>query len=437
MLRPSSQLISIRLTGTISPEPSHRTLRITLVRITIVPHVNATVLQRATTSDGDVVDVRIAGGTIDCVAARITPGRGDTVVDLAGHLLLASAVEPHAHLDKAFLAERIENPTGDLMGAIQAMQASRHLLDVPDIIERAERAARLMASNGYGAVRTHADTTEEHGLRSIEALLEVKGRVAGVIEMQIVALCGWPVTGAAGAANRTLLREALEAGADLVGGCPHLEGEASQAATDFYLELAAEFGVPVDLHTDETLDPSACGLSELARAVLAGFPHPATASHCVSLGQLPPSEQRAVADLVAEAGVNVIALPHTNLFLQGRGTSPMPRGLTAVATLRAAGVNVAAGADNLQDPFNPVGRACPFETAGLMIMSAHDLPSVAWSAVTEASRRTLGLPDHCIAEGLPADLVAVRANTLREAIATGPMPRRVWKRGVPVPETEH
>jgi cytosine deaminase len=171
--------------------------------------------------------------------------------------------------------------------------------------------------------------------------------------------------------------------------------------------------------------------------VLAGFPHAATASHCVSLGQLPLDQQRAVAELVAEAGVNVIALPHTNLFLQGRGTAPMPRGLTGVATLRAAGVNVAAGADNLQDPFNPVGRACPFETAGLMIMSVHDLPAVAWSAVTDASRRTLGLPPVTITAGAPADLLAVRADTVREAIATGPPGRRVWKRGIRIDEIQH
>lgn len=385
---------------------------------------------------GEIVDVRIAGETIDAVASTITPQPGDVVVDLEGHLLLASAVEPHAHLDKAFLAERIENPTGDLMGAILAMQANRHLLDVPDIIERAERAARLMAGNGFGAVRTHADTTPEHGLRSIEALLEVRKRVADVIDVQIVALCGWPVTGVAGAANRALLREALETGADLVGGCPHLEGAASQSATDFFLGLASEFALPVDLHTDETLDPAACGLSELSRGVLTGFPHPATASHCVSLGQLPVDEQRAVAELVAEAGVNVIALPHTNLFLQGRGTAPMPRGLTAVAALRAAGVNVAAGADNLQDPFNPVGRACPFETAGLMIMSVHDLPAVAWSAVTDAPRRALGLAPGAVTAGAPADLLAVRAATVREAIANGPAARRVWKRGVPIDEIE-
>ncbi len=398
--------------------------------------MSATVLQRATIVGGDVVDVRIDGQTIESVAPTITAQPGDTIVDLADHLLLATAVEPHSHLDKAFLAERIENPTGDLMGAILAMEANRHLLDVPDIIERAERAARLMATNGFAAVRTHADTTQEHGLRSIEALLEVKRRVSDVIDVQVVSLCGWPMSGAAGATNRALLRDALEAGADLVGGCPHLEGEASRWATDFFLELAVEFGVPIDLHTDETLDRTAGGLSELAEGVLAGFPHAATASHCVSLGQLPLDEQRAVAELVAEAGVNVIALPQTNLFLQGRGTAPMPRGLTGVAALRAAGVNVAAGADNLQDPFNPVGRACPFETAGLMIMSAHDLPAVAWSTVTDAARTALGLPAVAVAAGAPADLMAVRAATVREAIANGPAARQIWRRGVRIDEPD-
>src|SRR5690606_34419752 len=163
--------------------------------------------------------------------------------------------------------------------------------------------------------------------------------------------------------------DALDAGADIVGGCPHLEhdgGGGIEAATDVCLQIATDVGKPVDLHTDETLDPTANGLDVLARRVLAGFDLGATASHCVSLGQQPAEQQQATAERVAAAGIGVVALPQTNLFLQGRGRSPMPRGLTAVDVLRRAGVTVAAGADNVQDPFNPVGRACPFETAGLM-----------------------------------------------------------------------
>ena len=320
-------------------------------------------------------DVLIVDGVIAEIGADLPSATAD-VVDLEGYLLLPAAVEPHAHLDKAFLAERIENPSGDLMGAITAMRSSRHLLDVDETIERAERAARIMAANGFRAVRSHADTTMEHGLRSIEALTEVRSRVADVIDLEIVALCGWPVVGPNAADQRALLRDALDAGADLVGGCPHLEGDGRSAeATEFFLQTASDRGVGIDLHTDETLDADVLGLVDLATMVLDGFEHPVTASHCVSLGMQEPLRQQEIAELVAQAGIDVVALPHTNLFLQGRNWAPMPRGLTAVAALRSAGVNVAAGADNLQDPFNPLGRACPFETAGLMVMTCHLSPS--------------------------------------------------------------
>ena len=401
--------------------------------------MSSTLLRQATIVHSAVTeqpaDVLIVDGVISKIATSIaTPDFDTDVVDLDGYVLSPAAVEPHAHLDKAFLAEAIANPTGDLMGAITAMQSSRHLLTVDTIVERAERAARLMAANGFRFVRTHADLTVEHGLRSIEALTEVKRRVADVIDVEIVALTGWPVVGRAAAAQRALLLEAMAAGADLVGGCPHLEDADDIAtATEYFLEVATDHGVGVDLHTDETLDPEVLGLTHLAEMVLAGFEHPVTASHCVSLGVQTADRQREIAQRVAEARISVVALPHTNLFLQGRGRAPMPRGLTAVAALRAAGVNVAAGADNLQDPFNPVGRACPFETAGLMIMTSHLLPLDAWSTVTTDAAAATGAPSVELAPGSPGDLVAVRAATVREAIAFGPNDRMVWRRGHTVP----
>lgn len=397
----------------------------------------STLLQQVTIVHAAVTDeprdVLIVDGVIAEVAPSISTAADETL-DLAGYLLSPSAVEPHAHLDKAFLAEQVPNAAGDLMGAIVAMEANRHLLDVEHIVERAERAARLMASNGYRFVRTHADLTTDHGLRSVEALDEVRRRVADLIDVEIVALCDWPVVGPAGADQRALLHDALDAGADLVGGCPHLEdGGDTRGATEVFLQIATEHGVGVDLHTDETLDPDVLGLVDLAELVLAGFEHPVTASHCVSLGMQDSRRQAEIAELVAAAGISVIALPHTNLFLQGRGHAPMPRGLTAVAALRSAGVNVAAGADNLQDPFNPVGRACPFETAGLMVMTAHLLPHEAWATVTDNAARIMQLESVSIVPGDRADLVAVRAATVREAIAFGPNDRMVWHRGRTVP----
>lgn len=407
------------------------------------------ILTSATALDGTTVDVLIGEtGAIEAIGPDLAPPEplaGDAPgaidrVDLSGHVLLPAATEPHAHLDKAFLAEVVENPTGDLIGAIDAMRANRHRLTLEETIERGERAARLMATNGYTAVRTHADTTVEQGLTSIEALVEIRDRVADVIDVEIVALCGWPVTGTPGADQRALLRAALAGGADLVGGCPHLEtfdGDGSIAsATEVLLEIATDFDRPVDLHTDETLDPDADGLARLAAQVAAGFTLPVTASHCVSLGQQSVADQRRTAEAVAAAGISVIALPHTNLFLQGRGCSPMPRALTAVQELRDAGANVAAGADNLQDPFNPLGRACPFETAGLMVLAAHLRPSDAWAMVSTNSARALdrtaAAPDaggHGLRPGAPADLVAVPAANIREAIAMSPRDRLVWRTG--------
>ncbi len=378
-----------------------------------------------------LTDVLIVDGVIAALGpgARTAAGPATSTVDLDGWLVLPAAVEPHAHLDKAFLAERIPNPTGDLMGAIHAMAEHRSATTI-DIAERAERAARLMAANGYVAVRTHVDVTVENGLRSVEALVEVRDLLRDLITIEIVALCGWPVVGPDGADQRALLVDAMAAGADLVGGCPHLDDGGTREPTEVLLAIAADLGVGVDLHTDETLDPTVDGLSELCRAVLDGFPHPVTASHCVSLGQRPEADQREVAELAAAAGVNVVTLPHTNLFLQGRDRVPMPRALTAVDALRQAGVNVAAGADNLQDPFNPVGRACPFETAGLMIMAAHLLPHDAWHSVSAAPAHALGFPSAGLSVGAPADLLAVEATTLREAIAFGPAGRLRWRAGV-------
>jgi len=338
-------------------------------------------------------------------------------------LILPAAVEPHAHLDKAFLADVVTNETGDLVGAIEAMSAARARLNLAETTERAERAARQLAANGYRAVRSHADVTVDGGLTSVEALVEVRRRVAGLIDVQIVALAGHPVCGDEGADQRALLRDALGAGADLVGGCPHLEPSATAPATDVLMQIATEFGCGVDLHTDETLDPAADGLSDLAQFVLrTGFEAPVTASHCVSLGMRDESEQRRIAELVCSARIGVVALPATNLYLQGRGhQAAMPRGLTAVRALRDAGVTVAAGADNVQDPFNPLGRLCPFETAGLMILTAHLLPDDAWQTVSTAAAAVVGV------ELGVDDVIEVAASSVREAIALGG-PDRVVRR---------
>ncbi len=343
-----------------------------------------------------------------------------------GYVALPAFAEPHAHLDKAFLAERVPNPSGDLLGAIEAMHAARGSITLADTVERAERAARLMLANGTTAIRTHVDIVAGNGLTPVEALVEVRARLAGLVEIQIVALTGRPSLGPEGDEVRGLLADALAAGADFVGGCPHLEPDVG-AANEQFLAIAADHGVGVDLHTDETLNRNARGLADLAeRVIRSGFPYGVTASHCVSLGMQSELEQRATAARVAEAGIGVIALPQTNLYLQGRdGSRAVPRGLTAVAALRAAGVRVAAGADNLQDPFNPLGRGDPLEIAGMMVLAAHLSPEDAVRSVSCEARSVMGLAP-------TGDVVGIRAATIREAIAFTPPGRVLLRSSVTV-----
>ncbi|NBQ44839.1 MAG: hydrolase [Actinobacteria bacterium] len=374
--------------------------------------------------------LRIVGELVSEIAPNLARVVGEEVIDAGGLLLTSSLTEPHAHLDKAFLAERIDNPTGDLMGAINAMESSRDLITVADTVERAERAVRLMVSNGVTAIRTHADVTEWNKLDSVEALVEVRNRTKEIVNLQICALLGWPLSGDVGKSNRELGRRAIEMGADILGGCPHLDID-PEGANIALIELAGELNCGLDLHTDEHTDANRISLEHLASRITAsGFNRPVVASHCVSLGMQDESTQRRIAEKVATANMGVVALPHTNLFLQGREfATATPRGLTAVASLRRAGVKVAVGADNLQDPFNPIGRGDPLESAALAILTAHLLPHEAFDSVSKQARAVIGLASSGPKVGDVADLMLIPAGSIREAIANTPPRKLVFYKG--------
>jgi len=366
-------------------------------------------------------DVRISGERVSAIAERINSESNEQVIQANGALLTSSLTEPHSHLDKALLAERIPNLTGDLMGAIRAMDLNRRLITVADTIERAERAVRLMVRHGVTAIRSHVDVKVDNGMDSIEALLDVRARTSDIVDIQICAMLDWPLSGDIGKQHLALGRNAIRLGADLIGGCPHLD-ENSFEANIALIELAGDLGCGIDLHTDEHTDVSRVSLEDLAERVIAtGFENSVTASHCVSLGMQSYANQQRISELVAKAKIGVVALPHTNLFLQGRDQqAATPRGLTAITALRKAGVLVAAGADNLQDPFNPIGRGDPLESAALLILTAHQLPQDAFDAVTCVARKVIGLGESGPIVGALADLMLTPATSIREAIAVSP-----------------
>ena len=388
--------------------------------------------------DGRTVDIGVAAGLIsdvrphevavDAHPLRERPGE----IDLGGWLVLPAMAEPHAHIDKALTSEAVPNPTGDLQGAIDAWVAAseRGIFTHDNMVIRVRTALEKLLLNGVTAVRSHINTGGRTGLSHLLAAQEAARDFAGLMDIEFVALVHTPMTGPGSEHNVKALYECAEAGIELMGGCPHLEPD-GVGSIDVALRAAVQTGTRVDLHVDETLDASMLTLRDLAHRVIdTGFEPSVTASHCVSLGMQTPETQQKIAKLVADAGISIVTLPQTNLFLQGRGhATGKPRGLTAIEPLIDAGVLVAAGADNVQDPFNLVGRSDPLETASLLVMAAHVLPDDAYELVSNNVRRTLGLAPVTFEPGSPADFVAIDAPSIRGAIADAPADRVVVHAG--------
>jgi cytosine/creatinine deaminase len=354
-------------------------------------------------------------------------------VDLTGRTLLPAAAEPHAHLDKALLGGA-GNAEGTLAGALRAMRSAPMGYD--DIAGRARRAAAIAVRHGFTAIRSHVDIPRSGSLAGVAVLTELARDLRDVLDLQLVALVSGPVAGREGGDQRRRLQAALEHGCHAVGGAPWL-GETPDRSVYELTAAAADAGVPIDLHLDETTDPGSLALASYLRGVdELGLGGRATASHCVSLGQLDAGRALALAADLARAGVALVTLPQTNLGLQGRGQPTMvPRALPPVALLEEAGVLVAAGGDNWRDPFNPVGRIDPMETASLLVTAGHVPLGHAYELVSGQARAVLGLPPAGLRTGDAADLLAIRAADLAEAVASGTEDRMVFHRGRIVADT--
>ncbi|MFV1990842.1 MAG: amidohydrolase family protein [Acidimicrobiales bacterium] len=391
------------------------------------------ILRDALLGDGRRVDISIANGTI---VALDPPGQATAGSALEhrldGDLVVAGFGEPHAHLDKALTADRIPNPDGDLMGAVMAWNRamSEGWFDYDNIVERSSEALERLLARGVTAVRTHVNVNSRLGPTGVRALRSVARTYTDQVDLEVVALVSHPLTGPEGAPNRAALDEAMEAGADLVGGAPQFDDD-PDAHLDHTLAVAVTAGCGMDLHIDESLNPQARSLKYLARRVQeTGFEHTVTASHCVSLSVQSELERAATSREVAAAGIAVVTLPQTNLFLQARDhVGTKPRGLTSVTELQDAGVVIGAGADNVEDPFNLLGRSDPLETAALMVLAGHQSPLTALAMISANVRQIMGLRPVSFVVGDPADLVVLQAGSVREAIARAPGNRSVYRRG--------
>lgn len=347
-------------------------------------------------------------------------------------MVVPGFVDAHIHLDKALLVERAPGREGTLAEAIRVTGEAKRRFTVEDIRARARAVLDLAVGHGTTAMRSHVEVDPIVGLKGVEALLPLRADYADRLDLQLCAFAQEGILKMPG--TEALLREALRAGVDLVGGCPYNDTD-GPAQVDIVFALAREFGTDADFHLDFSDEPEHLHIRYVAaKTIREGWQGRVAVGHLTELAACDEAEQARLIAAIREAGIAVITLPATDLYLMGRrDTRNVRRGLTPIKRLLAAGVTVAAATNNVQNAFTPVGNADPLLLACLLVVAAHMGTEAEMAAVldmlTVAPARILGRRDHGVAVGARADLVVLEARSVVEAVGTLPPRRWVIKAG--------
>jgi cytosine deaminase len=398
-------------------------------------------ITRATLPDGRTnMSVAIQDGRIVDVAEGLNVPAFETV-DAAGQLLSPPFCDPHFHMDAclSYGLPRV-NQSGTLLEGIALWGELKPLLTAEALIERALTYCDWAVAKGLLAIRSHVDTSDP-SLLPVQALLEVKRRVAPYLDLQLVAFPQDGVLRAKGGVDN--LKRALALGVDVVGGIPHFERTMSEGAASVRLlcELAAEQGKLVDMHCDESDDPLSRHIETLAfETQRLGLQGRVNGSHLTSMHSMDNYYVSKLIPLIAEAGVSAVANPLINITLQGRHDSyPKRRGLTRVPELLAAGVTVAFGHDCVMDPWYSLGSGDMLEVAhmGLHVaqMTSQQGMRDCFSAVTTHAAKVMHLPGYGLAPGNDASFVLLQARDPIEAIRLRANRLKVWRKGKLLAET--
>ncbi|MHC1547669.1 amidohydrolase family protein [Phyllobacterium sp. K27] len=376
----------------------------------------------ATLPDGRTgIDIGVKSGRIAAVETNLG-GEAGEVIDASGLLVSPPFIDCHFHMDATLsLGQPRLNESGRLLDGIQIWGELKPLLTHEAVIERAMRYCDLAVTQGLLAIRTHVDICDER-LLGVEALLEVKKRVAPYIDLQLVAFPQDGYYRYPGAIN--LLNRALDLGVDVVGGIPHFERTMSDGAASVraLCEIAAERGLMIDLHCDETDDPLSRHIETLAyETQRLGLGGRSTGSHLTSMHSMDNYYVSKLLPLIAEAGVAAIANPLINIGIQGRhDTYPKRRGMTRVPELLAHGVTVAFGHDCVMDPWYSLGHGDMLDVASMGLhvaqMTSRDAMRQCYAAVTTEPAKILNLEGYGLDVGCKADMVLLQAADTIEAI---------------------
>jgi cytosine deaminase len=384
------------------------------------------------------VNLRVVNGTVAALTPRELPNNIPTI-DLGGGQLWPALIDMHTHLDKGHIWPRAENPDGSHAAASIAVAADRRAnWRLDDVRQRFDFGLRCAYAHGTQAIRTHLDSHEAAQVEiSWTIFRELRERWRSRIALQAVLMVMLDAYGREGI--EPVVRMVAETGG-VLGGVTKIRTPLGLATdeVDYCLDrlftLAGDHGLDIDLHVDETLDPAASSLRQVAQAALRHrFKGRISCGHCCSLSTQSEPAFRKTVELCREAGIAIVTLPMVNLYLQDRQASHTPRrrGIAPVHELAAAGLAVAAASDNCRDPFYGYGDHDLIEVYREFVRIAHlDRPYANWTQSVAATPAALmGLAAGVIRDGGPADLILFRARTMNELLSRPQMDRIVIRGG--------
>ncbi len=399
------------------------------------------IIRNANLPDGRTgIDIAMTNGVITDVAAKLD-AKATREIDVTGRLASPPFVDSHFHLDSTLSYGRPRvNASGTLLEGIALWGELKPDLTVENIKARAIKLCHWAIARGTLAIRSHVDVSDDR-LLAVKALLEVREEIKPYIDLQLVAFPQDGYLRRPGSADN--LKRALDLGIDVVGGIPHFERTMADGAASVkaLCELAAERGLPVDMHCDESDDPHSRHIEMLTfQTQRLGLQERVTGSHLTSMHSMDNYYASKLIPLMAEARVHVVANPLINITLQGRhDTYPKRRGMTRVKELMAAGINVAFGQDALLDPWYSFGSHDMLEVAhmGLHVaqMTGIDQMPQIFEAVTYNGAKVMGLEGYGLEPGCRADMVILQASNPHEALRLKPARLFVIRRGKIIAQT--
>jgi cytosine deaminase len=398
-------------------------------------------VRNATLPDGRTgVDIACGGGRILAVEPGIDGAAAETI-DADGHLVSPPFVDCHFHMDATLsLGLPRLNISGTLLEGIALWGELKPHLTHEAVAERAMRYCDLAVAQGLLAVRTHVDICDDR-LLAVDALLEVKKRVAPYLDLQLVA---FPQDGYYRSPNAVAnLERALDRGVDIVGGIPHFERTMADGAASVraLCEIAERRGLLVDMHCDETDDPMSRHIETLASETKRlGLGGRVAGSHLTSMHSMDNYYVSKLLPLMAESGVSAIANPLINILIQGRhDTYPKRRGMTRIPELRRHGILVALGQDCTMDPWYSLGSADMLEVAHMAVhighLSSREAMAFCFDAVTKNAAAVMHLDGYGLEKGCHADLVILQARDPIEAVRLKATRTTVVRRGKVIART--